>query len=335
MLRVQIGNVACRICRNSLNNRFHQAKEMFYGTRESFIYIECASCGTLQIDQVPELSRFYPQNYYSYKPLNDVDHSKQMSLKERLVRRMVANYYGNRRNLLGRYIVKSRDWVSVGFPEYIKNTKVRLGINTNSRILDIGCGAGYELLELHRYMFRNLTGVDLFIPSDIHYKNGVKIIKAALADIKDQFDLIMMHHSFEHIPSPHETLKHIKRILKRGKYALICIPLATYAWRKYGTNWVQLDAPRHLYLFSEKSFSKLAEDAGFKVDEVMYNSTEFQFWGSEQYLQNIPLVDERSYDTDPNRSIFTTTQISEFTKRATELNRRREGDQAIFYLRKI
>ena len=105
---------------------------------------------------------------------------------------------------------------------------------------------------------------------------------------------------------------------------MICrIPVATaWAWREYGEHWVALDAPRHLFLHTEDSMRRLAVASGFRIERVVYDSTSFQFWGSEQYRLGIPLMDPRSHHVDPKRSPFGKAQIAEWERRAEELNRR-------------
>jgi len=45
----------------------------------------------------------------------------------------------------------------------------------------------------------------------------------------------MAHHSFERMPDP--LLTQIHRLLNRGKFALIRIPLiSSFAWKKYSVN---------------------------------------------------------------------------------------------------
>ncbi len=78
----------------------------------------------------------------------------------------------------------------------------------------------------------------------------------------------------------------------------------------------------------------LAEKAGFQISKVVYDSTPFQFWASEQYLNDIPLMDKRSYFQNPDQSIFTNAQIEAFRVQAEQLNREGDGDQASFYLYK-
>jgi SAM-dependent methyltransferase len=152
---------------------------------------------------------------------------------------------------------------------------------------------------LREYGFHKLLGVDPYIDDDISYPNGVRVLKRSLDDIAGPFDLVMFHHSFEHLADPQAMLGRVHEVLGRGSYALIRMPVVGKAWRDYGVDWFQLDAPRHLFLFSEQGFRHLATSAGFAVERVTYDSTEFQFWASEQYRHDIPFLDQRSHFVDP------------------------------------
>jgi SAM-dependent methyltransferase len=206
-------------------------------------------------------------------------------------------------------------------------------VTTRSRILDLGCGAGHLLLELRSQGFRNLTGVDTFITDTIRYANGLTIFKSRLEDVGGTFDFVMLNHSFEHMPCPLDVLKRIFHLLRPGGAALLRIPLAdSFAWRNYRTHWVQLDAPRHLFLHTKASIALLASRSGFTTAHIRYDSSAFQFWGSEQYARDIPLRSPSSYAENPAASIFLPTQIADFERRAQELNERADGDQAGFFL---
>jgi len=341
------GENGCRICGNQLGNRLHRAREMFAGTRDAFTYDECAACGTIQLKDVPDLRPYYATDYYSFQPAIDKS-TAQHGFKKRLsvqagefVRRRVAAYYcrrrasfGEYRHLIGRYLSKRMERVIVGFPEYLKDTHLDLHLTPRSPILDVGSGAGLTLLALGHFGFDNLTGVDPFLEESINYDNGVRVLKGEMADLNQQFDLILANHSIEHFPDPRGALKEMYRLLKPGHYAIIRTPVISQAWRQYGTNWVQLDPPRHLFLFKAQTLCALAEETGFSVREVSYDSTAFQFWGSEQYARDIPLVDERSYYVNPDKSPFSSEQLTDFAAQAAKLNRQGEGDQAVFYLYK-
>ena len=97
---------------------------------------------------------------------------------------------------------------------------------------------------------------------------------------------------------------------------------------------MSLDAPRHFYLHSIKSFKLLIEEQGFFIDKIIYDSTSFQFWASEQYIKNIPLMDLRSYSENPGKSIFKNNEIQSFEKLAMKLNNDFMGDQFVAFLKK-
>jgi len=99
-------------------------------------------------------------------------------------------------------------------------------------------------------------------------------------------------------------------------------------------NWVQLDPPRHLFLPSVQSMTLLAERLGLRFGEMVQESSEFQFRGSEQYLQDIPLMDQRSYLRSFWKQYFPGKSLRAYRAQARELNSKGEGDSACFYLHK-
>jgi predicted SAM-dependent methyltransferase len=182
--------------------------------------------------------------------------------------------------------------------------------------------------------FKNLTGIDPFIEKDINYQSGVRIIKTDVygllqsviehKSINKSYELIMLHHSFEHMDNPRETLNQLYQLLTPEGQLLIRIPVSdSFAWRKYGNNWVQLDAPRHFFLHTTKSIALLADDCGFILKNVVYDSSRRQFTGSEKYCREITFF----ADCD-----FPSSYIRMCKKQAAYLNKMRDGDQACFVL---
>lgn len=313
----------CKICGNKNNNRQHKVKEMMLGLRDEHDYIECSACGCLQIATLPDnLAEYYPDNYYSYKKTDSQNHFKQSLIQFR------DQYAVTGKCILGHLIY-------LLYPETKLASLQRLNVDKDTRIMDVGCGAANLLHSLSDIGFHNLLGIDPFNQADIHYDNGLSVKQQTIHAAEGEWDVIMFHHSFEHIYDQHEVLDKVYDLLAPNGCCLLRVPtVSSYAWVHYGLDWVQLDAPRHLFLHSIDSMQSLAEQHGFVLEHVHYDSNALQLWGSEQYQQDIPLRDPRSYAENKDNSPFSEKQIQAFEKRAKELNAHKQGDQAAFYLRK-
>jgi SAM-dependent methyltransferase len=315
----------CRICGNRDSNPIYPVREMMYGTGKPFTYFQCGACGCLQIDRVPDdLGRYYPDNYMSFKDYS----SRARKPLRRYVEGARVRYWMEGRGFLGRLIA-----VFKPVPDYAHWARVA-GIGRDARVLDLGCGNGKLLLRMMNGGFTALEGADPFIASDTVYPGGVTIRKASLNDISvdrlGAFDLVMMHHAFEHMDEPADVLREAARLLAVGGTLLIRIPVAdSYVWEHYRENWVQLDPPRHLYLHTQDSMARLAESAGLDIFAVEHDSTAVQFMESERYARGLPMVGGPKL-----KELFTKAEQAEYEKRAAALNREGRGDQAAFYLRR-
>ena len=270
------------------------------------------------------MSPYYPEDYFSLSQSPENLYSNPVVS---WARRKRDSFSILNQGILGRFIrlfyQEDGDMASMS----------RLQLTRKKRIVDVGCGTGFLLYFLREAGFENVLGVEPHIDKDIEYPNGLTIKKTWLHELNEEQDLIMFHHSFEHLPNPIETLEAVYGLIPSGGICMIRIPLvSSEAWRKYGINWVQLDAPRHFFLHSLDSLKVLAEKTNFKIKEIVCDSDEFQFWGSQQYLKNIPLMAENSYGRDPAKSIFSRGEINNYKNMAVKLNRESQGDQAIVYM---
>src|SRR6185369_17212225 len=279
---------ACRICANAEGNASFFPKEMMFGWREEFEYLECARCGCLQIARIPaDLAKYYPSDgYYSYKaPKKRENPGWMLALRHARTRHWLGEA-----SLVGALLAalskrnEHFDWFQ------------GRGVTLDSRILDVGCGAGGLLMKLQRDGFKRLLGADPFIRADIDYGNGVRIQKREVAQLEGQYDFIMLHHSFEHMPDPKAALRALAPRLASGGTLLLRIPVAdSWARRHYGLNWMAWDAPRHLYLQTRKSMALLAEGAGMTIEAVVCDSSGQQFSSSELYIRGVPYVEHGKY----------------------------------------
>ncbi len=307
----------CRICGNSTNNLSFIAKERMLGMNDEFDYFECSNCLCIQISEIPkDIDRYYPVNYYSYK--EPVFASKLTGIRY-FLKKSLAGYSLGRFNLVGfllsQFYENPFTWLKPNV------------VNFKSKILDVGSGTGRLLLSMKRSGYQNLTGIDPYNSEDIFYDSGVKVFKKDIFEIDEQFDLIMLHHSFEHMQNPKAILEEIRKHIAPEGNIIIRVPVAnSYAWRKYKTHWVQLDAPRHFFLHTIKSMNILANECALKIQSAEHESTAFQFTGSEKYLRGIGFSEKAT--------IFSKSQMKMFKKEAKRLNHINDGDSVCFYLRK-
>jgi SAM-dependent methyltransferase len=319
-MRKNMGN-RCRICGNTKRNKLYQIEERMFNMGEDFEYLECSRCGTLQLNiRGIDFGKYYPANYGGFNT-----GVKEKGKAERIVSRIIAKTLTNLNyslsNRLNDFLGGKFDYLQCFFGLKIKRT---------SRILDVGCGSGEWLAKLSALGYENLTGVDLYN----HNKNReFEFIEGDIFSVptKKKFDVITLHHSFEHMDSPEKNLLGCKALLADNGILIIRIPvMGKYAWKKYGTAWAQIDAPRHLFLYTEKSLNYLLKKCGLKLTAIRYDSNYlFQIGASEIYKKTRLSLQmaRRKGDLDE-----ISTQDKKLVRR---LNQRKNGDQAIFVIKSL
>jgi SAM-dependent methyltransferase len=315
--------------------RTHEAAEMMFGTRDRFTYVECDGCGCLRLADPPaDLGRYYPANYYSFTaPLPPVQPIARPGLRAWGWRKRVEAVVFGRRGVWG--------WAARRWPPYVAHPEAaayfrgltHLGLD--ARVLDVGCGRGHFLVELANLGFRRLTGADPYLPADLSPAPGVRILAAPLSALAGRrFDIIFLHHSLEHIADQRGTLEAVARALDPKGVAVVRVPVAgTRPWRTYGTDWAELDAPRHLVIHTERSLRRLAGECGFRVDRVEYDADPFAYWGSELYRSGVSLYDPAARGHRRPADHFPADRLAEFDRQTAADNAGGDGGRAIFWVR--
>jgi SAM-dependent methyltransferase len=300
----------CISCGNSHGLQFYEAKEMMFGLKRPFRYLGCPECGSVQLMDKPEnMAEYYDPEYYAFAPLTP------------------SSFLKNSVKKLRWSIYKQTRFIDSLVPEYFGWLK-KLDARENNAIADIGCGNGQLLYEMHCAGFHNLWGFDPFIETEFK-SGGLNILRKGIEDIEDRFDIVMLHHSFEHMDNPHQVFPEMFRILKPNGKLLIRVPVTDgEVWKKEGVNWFQLDAPRHLYIPSVKAMEAMGKQYGLELQDVVFDSTAIQFVGTEAYKRGIPFVE---YKINQEHSA---QELASFQARAQKLNTEKKGDQAGFYYQK-
>ena len=313
----------CRICSSFLKSNVIVGREIWVFSDKRFDYFECSSCNCIQIAEYPEnIADFYTEEYYSFNV------NRKISAVKYWLIGMRDNYALSGAGILGGILYKiwpTNIFKNIPYPE----------VNQDSKILDVGCGDGSFLLNLHRLGYKSLTGIDPFLINEYSIDANFKIQKKDIYQIEGEFDCIVLKGTLEHQPDQLKLMIKIHSLLSPGGICVIRIPVMdSYAWEHYRENWVQFDAPRHFYLHSIKSMEYLAFASGLRIHHMEDDGDLLQFIGSEQLLAGIALQDPRSFLVDRKNSIFSRSKIQTYAKKKDAFNKSRKGDVMIFVLKK-
>lgn len=306
---------------------------MMFGTREPFAYRECGACATLWLADPPaDLSPFYPSRYYARvaaahpAPGNAI---RRMLTMARL--RPVLFRRGGRISSLAARLVGDPPDLAIAKPLI-----PRFGIRSFSdRILDVGCGrVPARLCSLRQLGFRHLLGADPFVDGDfVHH--GVRVQKRELEDVEGTFDLIMFHHSFEHVRDPAATLGAASRLLRPGGRILIRTPIAgSWFWERFGADWWELDAPRHLVVLSSGGMEAIAARLGLQVFKAFHDSSPAEIIGSEQIARDLATFEPGSWFVDPAASAYGPADVERMAGEVGRLNTEKRSGRGGYLLRR-
>ncbi len=133
------------------------------------------------------------------------------------------------------------------------------------RLLDAGCGDGTFVAHAQA-AGAQATGIDVD-------ERAVAAARAAGLDVRPQpleelagsaFDALTMSHVIEHVAQPLDFLRAARAALRPGGTLWVATPnLDAAGHRRYGRDWLHLDPPRHLVLFTAGSLRGAIEAAGF------------------------------------------------------------------------
>lgn len=135
----------------------------------------------------------------------------------------------------------------------------QLGIKSDLKILDVGCGTGNTTLALRR--FGIVYGMDYsFFALKHTIQRGIdKVVKSSPYNLPFQsktFDVITIFDALEHIEDDLKVLKELKRILKDDGIIFITVPAFQFLWSEHDV------ALSHFRRYNFKSLSAVIKQAG-------------------------------------------------------------------------
>lgn len=240
--------VNCDLCRKNKYTNLFKARDYRFGRKEEYSVVKCNNCGLIYINPRPtaeSMLRFYEEDY------TPVDNLQILPKLETKRWKTSLRKFWHRIN--GQYI-----------DEIVSKAE--------GKVLDVGCGNGHLLLPL-KHKGCEVYGVETN-PKSVNVCNelGLKVFYGTLekAEFPDEFfDMVVMSQVLEHLPSPKASLRETFRILKpEGKVFIYCPNAGSYLRKIFGKYWHGWHIPFHLFAFTQQTIKKLAESAGFKIENV-------------------------------------------------------------------
>lgn len=257
--------IKCALCGSNQTLNLFVSKDFIYGLPGKFRLVRCENCGLVYINPQPareEIDLFYPPEYAAHQ------NGKDLKEKNLNWKRKMKKYLGLRQEPF--FKIKSAP------PRHPQGGK----------ILDIGCGSGQFLNRLKNSGWQ-CYGVELSLPASQKARGlGLNVFTGDLLSAlypADFFDVIVLNHTFEHLPRPNAVLKEIHRILKTDGLLQIYLPnIQGLAAKTFQSYWFNLDLPRHLYHYAPTTLKWMLQKHGFAIQKMKYGSSTAGILGSFQ-----------------------------------------------------
>lgn len=164
-----------------------------------------------------------------------------------------------------------------------------LGDAAPGSLLEVGCGDG-SYLDRMRTLGWSVEGVEVDEQAvqNAVTRFGLKVHPGTLEQVnlaEAAYDAVVLRHVIEHVHNPVGLLKECFRVLRPGGSLVVITPnIRSLAHRRFGQDWLHLDPPRHLHLFSSTTLETVAQRAGFVRAEVRTTpaQAESSFLSSQQ-----------------------------------------------------
>lgn len=240
-------------CNTCGQNRFRPIYTKESPLGESFSIVSCKSCGLVQVNPQPgflEVKKYYDDSYFTQRTERGYDNYYSDHLRKEISRVFQLN-------------LSDLDFFSW---ESERLTQKQPGKNLTS--LDIGCAAGYFVSYMKGRGY-DAYGIEIADGPVRFARETLKlnIFQENFLDwdpqFQNQFDVITLWATIEHLHKPKETLEKIKNHLKPGGVLILSTCRYGLLAKLAGLKWRYLNVPEHLYYYSYKGLKNLLLSLGY------------------------------------------------------------------------
>lgn len=261
----------CKLCGSSSTLLHRALTDRLVGTAGSWQVLSCTNeaCGLAWIDPAPTKEQLSAAYAHYYTHCITEGNSRLRRQYDRLRIGYLAHQFGYTatpiktwEKLAGR-LLACLPHRRAAFDASV----MWLPATPEGRVLEIGCGNGNLLAYLAKLGW-NVQGIEPDPKAASIAKR--RILSVMTGELTEQsfapysFDAIIMSHVIEHVADPVLLLQTCQKILKPGGRLIMLTPnLKSLGHRWFGKNWLHLDPPRHLNLFTSESITAACSQAGF------------------------------------------------------------------------
>lgn len=155
---------------------------------------------------------------------------------------------------------------------------MRIVERSGAALYDIGCGDGAFLDSARRCGFL-VRGCE---PERVPRQQAAARLGCSIdaemfsADTSEQWDVVTAWQVIEHVPDPRAFVRAIKKGLKQGGiFAVSTVNIDSWQARVFGSDWLHLDPPRHVWCGGLHGLERLLREEGFLIKARRWNWTEF------------------------------------------------------------
>ncbi len=260
----------CKLCGREGETLYCGLTDMLRTTSGYWDLKQCHKCGLLWVDPMPLQDEIHKA--YEEYPTHE-DNLPGNSVKETLKKGYLSLRYGYGSATLTNKAIGALLWLvpykRLATEFWFKFLKDR----PKGRLLDIGCGGGALVKAMSDWGWQ-AEGIEPDLKAVINARaKGISVNQGNFLDYdypEGYFDAVLSSHVFEHVYDPVGFLKKCWRVLRQGGIMLIATPNGASMQRSlFKKNWMAIDPPRHLYLFSPSSMGLCALRAGIEDYKIL------------------------------------------------------------------
>ncbi len=241
-------SVSCYYCGEEACTDFVVGQDDLTGKPGSFQFVTCNACGLAYQNprlNVERIKDYYDDEYISHRKKTN------WGILTWFYNRGMEKHDREKDNLVSRYV----------------------NLDSDSEVLDVGCGAGTFLIRVRERYGATVSGVDF---KDLSHLPGFDRLEFHCGlfyeqDLAaDRFDLITMWHFLEHDYDPIRTLQTAGKLMKSDGRLVIEVPrLDCVSFRLFRERWPGLQAPQHTVLYNKEMLLKFVEKSGLEIVEYL------------------------------------------------------------------